>query len=269
MENRHTRHTLAGVNRRSSQVQVNGAIEDYLISVMKEFKATGFVENWRARTFEEARHIASGLGIEEARKRCGSAKVPNWVWDERYIPQAYRDIKQFPFHMMDDILFKRQLEKAKEAASWQLPSSQEIVEKGEKEIAEEEEGAGEVAFSSDPEIAELERTMAEFEGKVTKEGNEGQTEPGSSDIKIVDPGKNEDGTMTPSEKIAQGLKDRRRYGEPPPEDRREAGERLRAEKSQEDLTPADNIKQGLSERDAQRSWEHKNTRTTRKPDSDE
>lgn len=236
----HTFSTTAGVNRRSSHVQINEAIEQCRISIMKEYHATGFVGNWKPKSFDEALHIATGLAVEDARRRCG-AVVPLFVWDKRYIPEVYQKQNKIPFHFVDDVTFKKQVEADEEKMSWKLLGDKELVQKVEKEEAEE---AGEAALiegeEEDPELAELERIQAEAEGNLVKVGS-------SPDIVVVDPTKNPDGSMSASEKIRLGLKDRKYAGEPPPEDRRKARlEALRA-KDPAELTPSESVELGMAE----------------------
>lgn len=239
----HTLCTTKGVNRRSSHIQINEAVQECIVSIMREYHETGFVCNWKPKTFDEARHIATGLAVEDARKRCGSM-VPPFAWDNKYIPEVYQKQHKIPFQFVNDIQFKKLLEADKEKMSWQLLGAKELVERVEAEEAEDVacQARAEAALpgaTEDPELAELERILAETEAEL----------PGKK-IEVVEPAKSEDDTMSPTEKISQGLKERRYSGPPPPATREVRTETkleaLRA-KAPEDLTSAEKIRLGVDE----------------------
>ncbi len=243
----HTHLTTKGVNRRSSQIQIMEAIEQCRLSAMKEFRATSFIGNWRPKSLHEAIHIATGLAIEDARRQCGGDKVPNWTWDNQYIPEVYQKQHKIPFHFLHDIQMRPLIEKAQEEGRCQLSGGEELIK---KVLGEEAEEAAEVGAEGDPELANLEKILAEAEGQVV---------PGSApDIVVVDPTKNPDGSMSPREKIRLGLRDRQYGGEPPPEDRREARKQALLEKAPEDRTPAENIELGTAEAEWRRGKNPKN-----------
>jgi len=239
----HTLLTTKGVNRRSSQIQIVEAVRECVKSALKEFALTGFLGNQKPGDVKTAYQIALEIAVSDARRQAGS-KVPSFGGSEHGLggPKAPR--------FLHDSEFKRQVEESEDRASWNIGDPKELLQEVADEIAQEqaeekgEAGKATLGDTEDPELAGLERILAETEA----EANAGQVKPGSgSDIKVVDPTRNEDGSMSASEKIRLGLKDRKKYGEPPPEDRAKARlEALRA-KAPEDLTPGENIELGAAE----------------------
>lgn len=231
----HTYQTTAGINRRSSIVQINDAIKECTKSALKEYKATGLIGNTRPDNVEHAFEIAYGLSAEDARRRAGSI-VPVFPWNQERWPEVYRKQHKLPYHFLPDIHMKPKIEKAEDQAVFNIGNPAELLQEVLDEVAEEQGEAG--PGETDPDIAELERILAEAEG---------QAKPGSGPDEELPGGLVMAKPSSSSENIRQGLRDRKMYGPPPPENLAELHRQALEEKAPEDLTSGEKIRLGAAE----------------------
>ena len=207
----HTLLTTAGVNRRSSQVQILEAIRVCAKSAMKEYHASGLIGNTKPLNVQHALEISTGLAVEDARMRCGS-KVPLFNWNTDLWPEPYRKNHRLPYHFLPDVQMKVKVEEEEDKNSWEIGEPAQLLKEVLDEVGEEQ----------------AEKEEKELLGELG--------------------GEEKSGKVDATEEIHQGLREYKKHGPPFQfENRGGLYDRALEGKAPEDLTPAEKIRLGLKE----------------------